>query len=161
MLEQLKLSNLALSVQAEVDFTAGMICITGETGAGKSLVVDALGLVLGSKADANMVRQGQKQLEVSARFSIGDMPQVQNTLAAYGFLDEEPATEALPAGSAVKTQPSAELSAPLKPVSVASAADTAPCAVVAEAVRADELSAADGGAAWSISAATSKTPSSR
>ncbi len=157
MLEQLKLSNLALSVQAEVDFTAGMICITGETGAGKSLVVDALGLVLGSKADANMVRQGQKQLEVSARFSIGDMPQVQNTLAAYGFLDEESATEALPAGGAVKTQPfaelpsagqpSAELSAPLKPVSVAAAADTAPCAVVAEAVRADELSAADGGAA--------------
>ena len=162
MLEQLKLSNLALSVQAEVDFTAGMICITGETGAGKSLVVDALGLVLGSKADANMVRQGQKQLEVSARFSIGDMPQVQNTLAAYGFLDEEPTTEALPAGSAVKTQPfaelpsagqlsaeqpPAELSAPLKPVSVAAAADTAPCAVVAEAVRADELSAADGGAA--------------
>ena len=58
MLEQLKLNNLALSVQAEVDFTAGMICITGETGAGKSLVVDALGLVLGAKADANMVRQG-------------------------------------------------------------------------------------------------------
>ena len=49
MLEQLKLSNLALSVQAEVDFTPGMICITGETGAGKSLVVDALGLVLGAR----------------------------------------------------------------------------------------------------------------
>ena len=90
MLEQLKLSNLALSVQAEVDFTDGMICITGETGAGKSLVVDALGLVLGAKADANMVRQGEKQLEVSALFSIGNMPQVKNTLAAYGFLDEVP-----------------------------------------------------------------------
>ena len=90
MLEQLKLSNLALSVQAEVDFTDGMICITGETGAGKSLVVDALGLVLGAKADANMVRQGEKQLEVSALFSIGNMPHVKNTLAAYGFLDEVP-----------------------------------------------------------------------
>lgn len=90
MLEQLKLSNLALSVQAEVDFTDGMICITGETGAGKSLVVDALGLVLGAKADANMVRQGAKQLEVSALFSIGNLPQVQDLLALYGFQEEEP-----------------------------------------------------------------------
>ena len=88
MLEQLKLSNLALSVQAEVDFTDGMICITGETGAGKSLVVDALGLVLGAKADANMVRQGAKQLEVSALFSIGNLPQVQDLLALYGFQEE-------------------------------------------------------------------------
>lgn len=88
MLEQLKLNNLALSVQAEVDFTAGMICITGETGAGKSLVVDALGLVLGAKADANMVRQGEKQLEVSGLFSIKDNPKVNELLQEYGFNDE-------------------------------------------------------------------------
>ena len=88
MLEQLKLNNLALSVQAEVDFTAGMICITGETGAGKSLVVDALGLVLGAKADANMVRQGEKQLEVSGLFSIKDNPKVNELLQEYGFTDE-------------------------------------------------------------------------
>ena len=88
MLEQLKLNNLALSVQAEVDFTAGMICITGETGAGKSLVVDALGLVLGAKADANMVRQGEKQLEVSGLFSIKYNPKVNELLQEYGFTDE-------------------------------------------------------------------------
>ena len=95
MLEQLKLSNLALSVQAEVDFTPGMICITGETGAGKSLVVDALGLVLGSKADANMVRQGEKQLEVSAQFSIENNARVIGLLGEYGFLDDK-----VPYGSA-------------------------------------------------------------
>ena len=94
MLEQLKLSNLALSVQAEVDFTPGMICITGETGAGKSLVVDALGLVLGAKADANMVRQGQRQLEVSGLFSIKNNVKVASLLQAYGFLDEHLSTEA-------------------------------------------------------------------
>lgn len=88
MLEQLKLSNLALSVQAEVDFTPGMICITGETGAGKSLVVDALSLVLGAKADANMVRQGQRQLEVSGLFSIKNNVPVVSLLKEYGFLDE-------------------------------------------------------------------------
>lgn len=94
MLEQLKLSNLALSVQAEVDFTPGMICITGETGAGKSLVVDALGLVLGAKADANMVRQGQRQLEVSGLFSIKNNVKVASLLQAYGFLDGHLSTEA-------------------------------------------------------------------
>lgn len=87
MLEQLKLSNLALSNQAEVDFTPGMICITGETGAGKSLVVDALSLVLGAKADANLVRQGQKQMEVSALFSIERNRPVQLLLESYGFAE--------------------------------------------------------------------------
>lgn len=86
MLEQISLQNLALSVQAEVDFSPGMICITGETGAGKSLIVDALCLVLGAKADANMVRQGQKQLEVSAQFSIGENKRVKALLDEYGFL---------------------------------------------------------------------------
>lgn len=85
MLEQLRLHNLALSVQAEVDFTPGMICITGETGAGKSLVVDALSLVLGAKADANMVRQGAKQLEVEALFSLKDQPKVKELLRAFGY----------------------------------------------------------------------------
>lgn len=88
MLEQLKLSNLALSNQAEVDFTPGMICITGETGAGKSLVVDALSLVLGAKADANLVRQGQKQMEVSALFSIDPNSKVHRLLENYGFAEE-------------------------------------------------------------------------
>lgn len=89
MLEQLKLNNLALAVQAEVDFTPGMICITGETGAGKSLVIDALSLVLGAKADVNLVRQGQKQLEVSALFSIAKQSEVKALLAQYGYLPED------------------------------------------------------------------------
>ena len=88
MLEQLNLNNLALSVEAEVDFTPGMICITGETGAGKSLVVDALSLVLGAKADANMVRQGDKQLEVNARFSLKNQFKAIKLLDDYGFLEE-------------------------------------------------------------------------
>lgn len=115
MLEQLKLNNLALAVQAEVDFTPGMICITGETGAGKSLVVDALGLVLGAKADANMVRQGQKQLEVSALFSLDNQPEVKALLASFGYLPE----------SAVTVTPSVP-AAPAEPVAPAvSAASTA------------------------------------
>lgn len=104
MLEQLNLSNLALSVEAEVDFTPGMICITGETGAGKSLVVDALALVLGAKADANMVRQGQKQLEVSARFFTKSLPKVYELLQKHGFIDEEEAHQAITISSAIANE---------------------------------------------------------
>lgn len=102
MLEQLRLHNLALSVQAEVDFTPGMICITGETGAGKSLVVDALSLVLGAKADANMVRQGAKQLEVEALFSLKDQPKVKELLRAFGY-EAEGATSSSSGGSGAGT----------------------------------------------------------
>lgn len=113
MLEQLKLSNLALSVQAEVDFTPGMICITGETGAGKSLVVDALSLVLGAKADANMVRQGQRQLEVSGLFSIKNNVPVVSLLKEYGFLDERFTDN--PSNSAYQNSTMQELPDPINP----------------------------------------------
>ena len=63
MLEQLKLNNLALAVQAEVDFTPGMICITGETGAGKSLL-----------------------------FSLDNQPEVKALLASFGYLPESAVT---------------------------------------------------------------------
>lgn len=113
MLEQLKLRNLALSVQAEVDFTPGMICITGETGAGKSLVVDALSLVLGAKADANMVRQGQRQLEVSGLFSIKNNVPVVSLLKEYGFLDERFTDN--PSNSAYQNSTMQELPDPINP----------------------------------------------
>lgn len=105
MLEQLKLSNLALSNQAEVDFTPGMICITGETGAGKSLVVDALSLVLGAKADVNLIRQGQKQMEISALFSIAPNSQVHRLLEEFGFAEERSCSRK--SNSALKMLPAA------------------------------------------------------
>lgn len=58
----------------ELDFKAGMTSITGETGAGKSIAIDALGLCLGNRSDANTVRNGASKTEVSARFSLADVP---------------------------------------------------------------------------------------
>lgn len=69
MLEQLIVKDFALSVENTLEFENGMSCITGETGAGKSLTVDALSLLLGARADANMVRTGATKAELNAVFS--------------------------------------------------------------------------------------------
>lgn len=70
MLLQLIVKDFALSEKNVLDFSEGMTCITGETGAGKSLSVDALSLILGSRADSAFVRNGCDKAEISAVFSI-------------------------------------------------------------------------------------------
>lgn len=74
MLAQLTISNFAIVRQLEIDFQAGMTAITGETGAGKSIAIDALGLCLGSRAEGHTVRQGEQRADICARFSLSDAP---------------------------------------------------------------------------------------
>ncbi|MFP1746087.1 DNA repair protein RecN [Lonsdalea quercina] len=74
MLAQLTISNFAIVRELEIDFQAGMSVITGETGAGKSIAIDALGLCLGNRADASMVRPGAARADICARFSLADTP---------------------------------------------------------------------------------------
>ena len=69
MLKRLTVSNLAIVERVEADFAAGLNVITGETGAGKSVLMGALELVLGGRADASVVRDGAKEAEVEAEFS--------------------------------------------------------------------------------------------
>ncbi len=66
MLKTLHVSNLGVLGDVEVDFPAGLSCLTGETGAGKSLLVDAIELLLGARADAGVVRQGQRESVIEA-----------------------------------------------------------------------------------------------
>ena len=80
MLTYLSVRNLAVVEDLTLDFTTGMSSLTGETGAGKSLVVDALGLVLGDRADAKMVRYGSDRADMSARFNIHDNTTLQTWL---------------------------------------------------------------------------------
>lgn len=77
MLTQLTLQNLALVEKAELDLHSGFNVITGETGAGKSLLLDALQLCVGGRADGGLIRHGQTQAEVYAEFDIRQLPQVQ------------------------------------------------------------------------------------
>ena len=80
MLTQLTISNFAIVRELEIDFQRGMTAITGETGAGKSIAIDALGLCLGGRADADMVRQGAPRADICARFSLKDTPPAQRWL---------------------------------------------------------------------------------
>ena len=68
MLRRLTVSNLAVVEKAEAEFAPGLNVLTGETGAGKSVLMGALGLVLGGRADASVVRDGAKEAEVEADF---------------------------------------------------------------------------------------------
>ena len=82
MLAQLTISNFAIVRELEIDFHHGMTAITGETGAGKSIAIDALGLCLGGRAEADMVRRGASRADLCARFSLKDTP------AALRWLEE-------------------------------------------------------------------------
>lgn len=68
-IKRLSIKNLAIIESLEVDFEKGLNIITGETGAGKSIIISSLKLILGAKADADMIRAGEDKLTVEAEFS--------------------------------------------------------------------------------------------
>lgn len=72
MLIHLAIHQFALVEHLDLSFTDGMVVITGETGAGKSILLDALGLALGQRAEANCVRQGGEQADIIASFQCND-----------------------------------------------------------------------------------------
>ena len=73
MLTALQVRNYVLIDSLEIDFPEGLIIITGQTGAGKSILLGALGLVMGSKADSSMVSEGADNCVVEAEFETSDM----------------------------------------------------------------------------------------
>ncbi|HZF99334.1 MAG TPA: DNA repair protein RecN [Pseudoxanthomonas sp.] len=74
MLKHLALKDFAVVRAAELEFGPGMTVISGETGAGKSLLVDALGFLCGLRADSGVVRHGAERAELSAEFGLDDAP---------------------------------------------------------------------------------------
>ncbi len=77
MLNHLHVRDFAIIDRIDIDFDAGMTVLTGETGAGKSILVDALGLVLGDRGGAQLVRSGARRAEFSAAFDASGLPEVQ------------------------------------------------------------------------------------
>ena len=80
MLTQIYIRNFAIIEQLELDLKTGMSVMTGETGAGKSILVDALGLVLGDRADSEVVRHGAERAEICAYFDTNKLSSVQTWL---------------------------------------------------------------------------------
>src|SRR5690348_12050934 len=89
MLTHLSVRNFAVVEGAELDFGPGLTVVTGETGAGKSLLVDALLLLSGARADAGMVRAGCERAEISADFDLADAPAARTWLADQALDDED------------------------------------------------------------------------
>ncbi len=80
MLLSLQIRDFAIVDNLEIDFSLGMSALTGETGAGKSILLGAIGLLLGDRADASSVRHGQQRAQISAEFDITHCPAARDWL---------------------------------------------------------------------------------
>ncbi len=90
MLDFLSIRNVVLIDKLDLDFKSGLSVLTGETGAGKSILLDSLGLVLGSRAETSLIRQGEDKLSVMATFHMGKAnPELKSLLDEYEIEAED------------------------------------------------------------------------
>ena len=89
MLSHLTIRDFVIVDRLELEFSGGFGALTGETGAGKSILIDALALTLGERADAGVVRSGCDKAEVAATFDIAALPEVRGWLAANDLEGED------------------------------------------------------------------------
>src|SRR5712672_963570 len=85
MLQSLRIRNLALLEEVALDFEAGFTAVTGETGAGKSILLGALNLLAGEKAEKTIVRQGAAACEVEASLYFQSPETIDAVLSELGF----------------------------------------------------------------------------
>jgi DNA repair protein RecN (Recombination protein N) len=81
MLTQLRIRDFAIVEELELELAAGLTAVTGETGAGKSILVDAIGLLLGDRADSGVIRHGAERADLSALFDLDALPSARVWLA--------------------------------------------------------------------------------
>ena len=91
MLSYLKVSDLALVEGVEVEFRSGLNVLTGETGAGKTVLVGAIGLLLGDRADGSAVRTGAEEAVLEASFDLAGSPAARAALATLGYIEDDEA----------------------------------------------------------------------
>ena len=89
MLIELSIRNFAIIEYLDLPLQSGFSVVTGETGAGKSIMVDALAVLLGDRAETDMIKQGANQCELSALFDVSNMPAAQQWLRDYDLIDED------------------------------------------------------------------------
>ena len=89
MLKQLTLKNFVLVESLDIDFAAGLTTITGESGAGKSILLNALGLLLGERARTDVIRPGTDKADVSAEFDVAGQPALMRRLLEDELVEED------------------------------------------------------------------------
>lgn len=90
MLVHLSVHNYAIVEHLDLELDRGMSVITGETGAGKSIMLDALGLTLGDRADSGVVRPGAEKADILATFDLVDIPEARTWLAERDLDNDGP-----------------------------------------------------------------------
>jgi DNA repair protein RecN (Recombination protein N) len=88
MLTHILIRDLAIVSELELELGGGLSALTGETGAGKSILIDALGVALGEKADASLVRAGRERAEIVASFDLARCPRARDWLVEQALDDE-------------------------------------------------------------------------
>ena len=83
MLQTLTIQNVALIDSAEINFTNGLNVLSGETGAGKSVIIESLNFVLGAKADKTLIRSGESECFAKAEFDICNNQAVKSVLDEF------------------------------------------------------------------------------
>ena len=85
MIRQLTINNIALIDHLEIEFQQGLTVLSGETGSGKSIIIDSLAFVLGDRADKTLIKYGQDYAEVTALFEVDETSPVLAKLDEYGY----------------------------------------------------------------------------
>lgn len=89
MLSRITIRNLVIVKALDLALEPGMTALTGETGAGKSILIDALGLALGDKADTGMIRDGADKAEISVAFDLAEQPELLDWLDERDLSDDD------------------------------------------------------------------------
>ncbi|MGX7350784.1 DNA repair protein RecN [Enterococcus canis] len=89
MLEELSIKNFAIISSLQLSFQQGMTVLTGETGAGKSIIIDAMGLLAGGRGSADFIRQGASKCTLEGLFSLPQNPEIKNLLVELGIEFDE------------------------------------------------------------------------
>ena len=76
MLKQLTLKNFLLVDALDIEFSPGLTTITGESGAGKSILMNALGMLLGERAQTDTIRPGADKADIAAEFDLSNLPEI-------------------------------------------------------------------------------------
>src|SRR5437899_1684486 len=85
MLQTIKIKNFSLIENAEIPFAEGLNILSGETGAGKSIILGAISLLLGGRANSDVIRSGADEAVVEGYFSVESLPFIQKRLAEIGI----------------------------------------------------------------------------